>query len=675
MGRPGRTRLLPLAVGAALLALLAVLAIHQYMWIGQVSILQSQRLHAALLGAGTAFADDFDHEVTRAFVAFRPMVPETAADEPGRGPDAHLAARVARQYEAWRVEAPFPRLIRDIFYLDADPDGALAGGPGGAPGAAGGGTAGPSTSLAPGAPGAPGAAGAPALAALQGQPPRFAAVPWTPELADLRRRLGQGGRDGGPYPPPAAPGIPGLLIPAWWRLHGGAAGPAGHPGEPVAGGYLIVRFDAAAIRAEVLPELTRRHFGSSWGVQDALAVVEGAGAGAPPRVIFLSDPALPAAAFRTGDLVLPLFAVRHFGPHGAGAAFIGSSPPAPHFQPADGEPPHGTPQPGRDMAPGQRQGAGPPWMPRPEETSGPPDRHGPAVLAELGAVPPRAAWALVVRRRDGSLEEAVAHFRHRNLAVGAALVALAALTTALMTVATQRAQRLARQQMEFVAAITHELNTPLTAIRSAGQNLADGVVAEPAQVRRYGELILGEGRRLSGLVSQVLDFAGIESGRQTYSLEITELGEVIAGALEDCRPLLAERRARVESHLAPRLPPVSADPAALRRALRNLIENAAKYGGPDPWIGIQARQDGGEVAITVEDHGAGIRREDLPHLFEPFFRGRQTGAGRPAGSGLGLSVVHHIVRAHRGRVTCASGGARRGTAFTLHLPAAAGRAS
>ncbi len=609
MGRPGPARLVPLAVGGALLALLGILAFHQYLWIGQVSILESQRLRAALLAAGTVFADDFDHEVTRAFVAFRPMMPESPADEPGRGPDAHLAMRVARQYEAWRAEAPFPRLIRDILYLDGDLGGGLPGEPGGAPatpGAAGGGIAGrPST-----------AAGAPALAVLQGQPPRFAAVPWTPELADLRRRLGWGGggHGGGPFPPPAAPEIPGLLIPAWWRAHGGAAGPAGHPRELVAGGYLIVRFDAAAIRSEVLPELTRRHFGSNGGVQDALAVVEAAGAGSPPRVIFLSDPALPAAALRTGDLVLPLFAVRHFGPHGAGAAFMGSGPP-----------------------------------------------------------PPRPGWTLVVWRRGGSLEEAVARFRHRNLAVGAAIVALAALTTALMTVATQRAQRLARQQMEFVAAITHELNTPLTAIRSAGQNLADGVVAEPAQVRRYGELILGEGRRLSGLVSQVLDFAGIESGRQTYSLQPTAAEEVIAGALEDCRPLLAERRARVESHLAPYLPPLSADPAALRRALRNLIENAAKYGGPDPWIGIRARPEGGEVAITVEDHGAGIRREDLPHLFEPFFRGRQPGADQPAGSGLGLSVVRHIVRAHRGRVTCASGGARRGCAFTLHLPAVAGR--
>src|SRR5262249_48650953 len=148
--------------------------------------------------------------------------------------------------------------------------------------------------------------------------------------------------------------------------------------------------------------------------------------------------------------------------------------------------------------------------------------------------------------------------------------------------ATQRAQRLARQQLDFVAAVSHELNTPLTAIRSAGENLADGVVAQPEQVRRYGTLIAQEGRRLSAMVVQVLDFAGIQSGRQPYVLEPTEVPPLLAAALDDCRTLLAERKARVECDVTAGLPAVLADAAALRRALRNLIENAAKYGGPEP---------------------------------------------------------------------------------------------
>jgi signal transduction histidine kinase len=236
--------------------------------------------------------------------------------------------------------------------------------------------------------------------------------------------------------------------------------------------------------------------------------------------------------------------------------------------------------------------------------------------------------------------------------------------------ATQRARRLARQQMEFVAAVSHELRTPVAAILSAGQNLAAGVVAEPAQVKRYGALIEREGRRLSAMVGQVLDFAGLEAGRQPYALQATEVGPVVDAALDDCRGLLAERQARVERDVAPGLPPVHGDPAALRQAVRNLIENAAKYGGPDPWIGVRARPAGHEVEITVADRGMGVERGEVRRLFEPFFRGREAVGRSIAGSGLGLSVVRHIARAHRGRVSCAAGDAGRGSAFTLHLPAA-----
>jgi signal transduction histidine kinase len=208
-------------------------------------------------------------------------------------------------------------------------------------------------------------------------------------------------------------------------------------------------------------------------------------------------------------------------------------------------------------------------------------------------------------------------------------------------------------------------------MRSAGQNLADGVVADPAQVRRYGALIESEGRRLSSLVGQALDFAGIQSNHKTYPLRPAEVADLVDGAIADSRWLLEERQAQVERDVAPGLPPVLADSGALRRALQNLIENAAKHGGRDPRIEVRARKGerGREVEITVADHGPGIRREDLPHLFEPFFRGKEAMEGVP-GSGLGLSVVRHIAEAHRGRVTAASGGPGQGSAFTLYLPIA-----
>jgi signal transduction histidine kinase len=295
----------------------------------------------------------------------------------------------------------------------------------------------------------------------------------------------------------------------------------------------------------------------------------------------------------------------------------------------------------------------------------------------LGPEPPGGrlhdgGWWLVVRHRDGSLQAAVGSLRRRNLAISLLILGLLAATSALMIVAAQRVQRLARQQLEFVAGVSHELRTPLTAMRSAGQNLAAGVVAEPAQVRRYGDLIEREGRRLSDMVGKILEFAGIQSDRQGYDLKPQELSTVLDGALEDCRPLLEERGARVERLVDPGLPRVVADAGALRRALRNLVENAAKYGGREPWIGVRATlaAAGREVEVTVTDRGPGIRREDLRHLFEPFYRGRGAAVAGIPGSGLGLSVVRHVAAAHRGRVSVEGNAPGGGSIFTLHLPAA-----
>lgn len=154
------------------------------------------------------------------------------------------------------------------------------------------------------------------------------------------------------------------------------------------------------------------------------------------------------------------------------------------------------------------------------------------------------------------------------------------------------------------------------------------------------------------------------------------------GALEDCRWLLAERGIEVERDVARGLPPVSADAAALRRAVANLVENAVKHGGRAGWIGVSARRAAagpGEPAeaieITVSDRGPGIRREDLPHLFEPFFRGRDAAEGGVPGSGLGLALVRHTSEAHRGRVTVAAGPGEEESAFTLRLPAASAAAA
>jgi len=610
----------PLAIAALLLVLLAVLATLQYRWSGEVSAMERQRMRSSLFTAGSRVADDFDREVTRVFLYFHPAMEPLG--------DGEKTERVVRQYDRWKAEAPYPGLIRDVFLVRPNPDGAE-------------------------------------VLVLRPAEHRFVASPWTPELTELARRVHE--RPHGPGPRHGDFGmgmrvvgsLPGLILPLSFTpppeghqppepRRDGPPGPRhdGHPGsslgpppepppgphrEPRIGDHVVVRLDLRTISDEVFPALTRRYFDGSLGTDYALAVVD---ADDPAQVVFLSDPKMPAASFGDGDLSLATLEVRPF--EELRSIWNGRGP-------------EGGPRPG-----------GPAW-PRME---GPPEGRG----REHGA------WRLVMKRRDGSLEQAVAAIRRRNLAISLGILTLLGATAAMMMVTTQRAQRLARQQIEFVAGVTHELNTPLTAIRSAGQNLADGVVAEPAQVRRYGALIEGEGRRLSNMVGQALEFAGIQSGRRVYHPRPVEVGEIVDGALQDCRWLFQEKRIEVERDVEAGLPPILADATAVRQALQNLLENAVKYGGRAGWIGVQARRAPsgplvGQIEITVADRGPGVRAEDRPHLFEPFFRGRDAAAGTIPGSGLGLSLVRHIAEAHGGRVTVAPGPGE-GSVFTLQLPAA-----
>ncbi|HWN42117.1 MAG TPA: HAMP domain-containing sensor histidine kinase [Thermoanaerobaculia bacterium] len=587
-----RARLLPPAIAVFLLLLLAALATLQYQWIGRVSDLERQRMRENLQSAGSRFTEDFDRELTRAFLRFHPEPGGSTEDGLERGLE-----RILHQYDRWRDEAPWPELIAAVFAVRRTAGGTLE------------------------------------LSRLRPEARRFEPVPWPAGFDAARQRLATEIAKGQHHFPFAAidPEVPGLTLPL-------SFGPASDAG----GTLLFLQMDRQVLAEVVLPELTRRHFGSPEETDYALAVLDAGG-----RAVFRSDPDVPLETFHKADLRLGMLGLRPF--HEMRSVLPRSQ--------------------------GRRQN---------RETVVMRQRHGPfgvhiavprsEAQGEKQENPSGGAWQLAIQHRVGSLEAAVAHARYHNMAVSLGILALVAITSGLMVVTTQRAQRLARQQIEFVAGVTHELHTPLTAIRSAGQNLADGVVADAQQVRRYGSLIEREGRRLTDLVGQVLELAGIQSGRRVYQVQPEDVEALVEGALEDCRVLLDEKKVRVEREIPTDLPPVLADGAALRRALRNLIENAARHAtGSEGWIGLQARGAKEGVEITVADHGPGIRREDLPHLFKPFYRGKDTKTNGVPGSGLGLSVVRHVVEALGGRVSVVSSGSgegERGSAFTLHLPAA-----
>jgi signal transduction histidine kinase len=400
--------------------------------------------------------------------------------------------------------------------------------------------------------------------------------------------------------------------------------------------YTIVLLDRDYLSREFLPSLAARYFGADQGHDYRVVVAERQDRS---RVIYRSDPGASAQESGTPDASADLLAIRL-----------------------------------EDIATFRLTAVQPaPGGVRPPESS----RFAVSIFQQRtkeGEMPVRAnlaPWTVALTHRAGSLEAAVARVRRRNLLVSSGVLALLATSMVLMTVAAQRAQRLARQQVEFVAGVSHELRTPLAVIRSAGENLADGVVDDPAQIRRYGELVKGEGERLTRMVEQVLAFAGAQSAPRAAG--VVDIASVVEDVLHASGPLFDAAGVRVDVGIEPRLPAVTGDAGALRRAVDNLVSNALKYGGEGRWIGVRARaepaRDPREVQVIVADRGLGIDPVDQTRVFQPFFRAASATAAQIHGTGLGLSLVKSIVENHGGRVTLESAPGR-GSTFTLHLPVA-----
>jgi len=208
-------------------------------------------------------------------------------------------------------------------------------------------------------------------------------------------------------------------------------------------------------------------------------------------------------------------------------------------------------------------------------------------------------------------------------------------------------------------------------ICSAADNLAEGFVGTKDQVKEYGALIRNEGRRLAGMIEQILRFAAGQSRSANYELGPVPVSEAVARVLGNIAALPAAEGFTVEREIDPDLPPVQADPAALTQCLENLILNAMKYGGETRWARVRAAasDDGSRVRVSVEDRGEGIDPADLPHIFEPFYRGKAAQAAQIHGAGLGLSLARDMAEGMGGSLGAASA-LGRGSIFTLELPVA-----
>lgn len=275
-------------------------------------------------------------------------------------------------------------------------------------------------------------------------------------------------------------------------------------------------------------------------------------------------------------------------------------------------------------------------------------------------------WTLNVQHTAGSIDSFVDGERNKSFAIGLGVYLLLVGAIAAIVLSALKSKRFAQQQIDFVSSVSHEFRTPLAVIYSASENLADGVTKDQEQVSRYGNLIKGEGKKLSGMVEQILEFAGARSGRKKYFTR-TDISEVARTAVAECRPLLEENGFEVETAIADDLPSVKADAEALSSAIQNLIQNSVKYSNASRWISVTAANGGGKIKLTVADRGIGVAAGDLKHIFEPFYRARNVVDAQIHGNGLGLALVKEIAEAHGGRVNAKSE-IGKGSEFTIEIP-------
>jgi signal transduction histidine kinase len=611
---PFKARTISMAVVIPSAVIVASLAVLEYRWSTRVSEATAVRLADSLQMSMMNWQKDFFRYFSEIGLAMRI---DPVEDAPG---DVN---RYVRRFAEWRAVAKYPNLVSNVYVLKSD------------------------------------RAARPAALRLNPPARRFEPEEWPARFAPLRGDLSRAAAEflrnralretayENPGQSPAygifgvgdpaggwrfEPSIPALLhpvIPDFAPSNGKHTDRT--PGlESV--DWVAIELNPREIRTKVLADLSRTYFQGTDGLDYLVAIVSD---GVPGHVLYSSDKGFGDPEPADADGTIDLFGrVR---------------------DKALGSPVHVFHTPPEEKGPDASVKF--PWFPFLRDT------------------PQSADWRLVVRhRRGGALGAFVVEMRRRDLAIGFGVLLVLVINMAMLIVTSHRAQNLAQLQMDFVTAVSHELRTPLTVIISGADNICNGVVGTGQQMARYGAVIGNQARQLFGLVERILLFAATRQGRLRYNLLPVAVQEVVDAALAATAGLIEADRFTVECDIEEELPAVMGDAAALSQCLQNLITNALKYGKEGRWIGIRARvqehgSTGREVEISVSDRGIGIGAEDLPRVFEPFYRSSAVKAAQIHGTGLGLPLSRSIVEAMNGRLAVSSVPGR-GSTFTLQVPCA-----
>lgn len=279
---------------------------------------------------------------------------------------------------------------------------------------------------------------------------------------------------------------------------------------------------------------------------------------------------------------------------------------------------------------------------------------------------PFSGLVLGIKVRGTTLAALGQHFMHTSFLTLGGLSFLLAGGIFLTYRNVSKEMALARLKSDFVSNVSHELRTPLALIRLYAETLELGRLTSPNKHQEYYCIIRKESERLTALINNILDFSRIEAGRKEYDFRETDLPELVRNTLESYRYQIEQHGFTLEEKIGD-VPPLRVDREAMARSLVNLVNNALKYSQDRKYIGVNLYRENGSVKLEVIDHGIGIPPSEQNKIFEKFYRVGDPLVHNTKGSGLGLSLVQHIARAHGGDVAVDSAPGA-GSKFTITLP-------
>jgi signal transduction histidine kinase len=280
---------------------------------------------------------------------------------------------------------------------------------------------------------------------------------------------------------------------------------------------------------------------------------------------------------------------------------------------------------------------------------------------------PFGGLTLAIKKRGTTLQALGEHFVRTSFLILGGLSLLLGSGIVLTYRNVTKEMALARLKSDFVSNVSHELRTPLSLIRLYAETLELGRLTSPEKHQEYYRIIRKESERLTALINNILDFSRIEAGRKEYEFRDTDMRELVHNTLDSYRYQMEQNGFTYEEKIDDSVPSLRVDREAMARSLLNLVNNALKYSQDRKYIGVNLYRDNGSVKLEVVDHGIGIPHQEQHKIFEKFYRVGDPLVHNTKGSGLGLSLVRHIVLAHGGEVSVDSAPGQ-GSKFTIALP-------